>query len=349
MIVSLQLTALDLLLLLGASFVVSSSVTPIMRTLALKKGIIDKPNEIHKTHAKPVPYLGGLAIVLATILVTYGSSLLTNFTRQSFFLASTILLPALCMAIIGLIDDIKKLKPWPRFVAQNTLAIIVALSLISTNTLGSPTGISLLDFGITLIWLVGITNAINFFDNIDGGASGAVAIIAAALTLIAFQNGQVLISAMASVLVGSTIGFLVWNRPPARIYMGDAGALFLGTLIASLTIRVDSNDVIGYFGLFIPLLLLAIPILDTSVAVLNRMRRGISPFQGGKDHLSHRIIRLGVDRKFTVVILWCLTFTFSLLAVLAHTYYDSIGHTILVLASLLWLACFTFFMLRSDN
>lgn len=345
----MQLTSLDLLLLLGASFVVSSSITPIMRTLALKKGITDKPNEIHKTHSKPVPYLGGLAIVLATILVTYGSSLLTNFTEQSFFLASTILVPALFMAIIGLIDDIRKLKPWPRFIAQNTLAVIVALSLISTSTLGSPTGISLLDFAITLIWLVGIPNAINFFDNIDGGASGAVAIIAAALTLIAFQNGQVLISAMASVLAGSTIGFLVWNRPPARIYMGDAGALFLGTLIASLTIRVDSNDSIGYFGLLIPLLLLAIPILDTSVAVLSRMRRGISPFQGGKDHLSHRIVRLGIGRKFTVVILWCLTFTFSMFAVLVHAYYDSIGHSILVLASLIWLACFSFFMLRSDD
>lgn len=343
------LSGKDFSIAFTVAFVITVAITPMMRMLALRIGITDKPNQSHKTHVLPVPYLGGLAIVLGTVTVTYGSALLTNSSRQTLLLASTILIPALLMAIIGLIDDIRQLQPWPRFLIQNLIALVAVSILVSTNTIGSPSRILILDFIITLVWLVGITNSINFFDNIDGGASGTVAISALALTLIAISNGQSLIAAMSAVLAGAVIGFLLWNKPPARIYMGDAGALFLGILTASLSIRLDTKSEMGKLGLLIPVLLLAVPILDTSVAVVKRLWRKVSPFQGGKDHLSHRLVRLGIDRRVTVLILWLLTFFFASAAVLAHLFFELVGIEILLICVIAWFALFIFFLLQEDN
>jgi UDP-GlcNAc:undecaprenyl-phosphate GlcNAc-1-phosphate transferase len=253
------------------------------------------------------------------------------------------------VAITGLVDDIKQLRPWPRFVVQNVIAVIATLILISNNTLGSAVGIIAIDFALTLFWLVGISNSINFFDNIDGGASGTAAITSLALFCIALQNGQVLVAAMSVVLVGSTLGFLIWNKSPARIYMGDAGSLFLGLLMASLTIQLDTKSDSGIFGLLVPILLLAIPILDTSVAVLKRLVRGISPFQGGKDHLSHRLLRIGLNRKIAVIILWTLSLFFSCAGVLLHLYYEDFGRVIVLICILVWCSLFVFFMLQEDS
>jgi UDP-GlcNAc:undecaprenyl-phosphate GlcNAc-1-phosphate transferase len=162
------------------------------------------------------------------------------------------------------------------------------------------------DFFITIFWIVGLTNALNFFDNIDGGASGTAAISAFFLFVLALQGSQFSIAALSLVLAGGTLGFLIWNRPPARIYMGDAGALFLGLLIASLSVRFDPNPINQIASLSVLFCLVAIPILDTSVAVTSRVRRGISPFQGGKDHLSHRMIRAGFSKRSAVLTLWLL-------------------------------------------
>lgn len=320
-----------------------------MKLIALRLDITDRPNQAHKTHREPVPYLGGLAIVLGSVTVTYGSVLLTNFNQQIFLLATTILFPAIMMATIGLVDDIRRLRPWPRFIAQNILAFIAASILVSTNTLGSPTGFVLLDFSFTMLWLVGITNSINFFDNIDGGASGTVAICSLTLAVIALSSGQILIAAMSVVLSGSTIGFLIWNKPPARIYMGDAGALFLGILIATLTIRLDSNVELGNFGLLVPFFLLGIPILDTSVAVIKRISRGVSPFQGGRDHLSHRLMRLGLRKQSAVVTLWFASFIFSLIAILLSSHASNRSSTIVSLGALLWISLFAYFLSTKDE
>jgi len=320
-----------------------------MRALALNLGITDKPNQAHKTHQEPIPYLGGLAIVLGSVGVTYSSTFLSDFTRQTFLLASTIILPAILMAIIGLVDDIKQLSPWPRFFAQNVLALIASMGLIVTDTLGSPFGFPAIDFVITMLWLVGITNSINFFDNIDGGASGAIAICSFALTVIAISNGQFLIAAMSAVLTGSTLGFLVWNKPPARIYMGDSGALFLGILVATLTIRLDSKAELGNFGIFIPIFLLAIPILDTSVAVIKRISRGVSPFQGGKDHLSHRLMRRGLKKQSAVVSLWLASAFFSTLAIVLSRFESINKDATIIIGAFVWFLLFAFFLKTKDQ
>lgn len=214
-----------LVLFLFSLFLVGST-TPLVGKLAIRLNVVDHPSESHKTHVSPVPYLGGLSIVIGVVVTTLIAMALSG-NLGLLGLASAVLLPAIFMGIIGLIDDIKKLSPWPRFLVQNTVGLGIALLLISTNTLGAPSGNQYLDVLITVFWIVGITNSINFFDNIDGGASGTVAISSMFLFLLALHGGQYVIAALSIVLSGATVGFLIWNKAPARIYMGDAGALFL--------------------------------------------------------------------------------------------------------------------------
>ena len=345
----MELSGSDFFLLFLVSFALTSVLTPIMRFIALRFGVLDAPTQAHKTHVSPIPYLGGVAIVISTVSVSYGASLVSNFSRNTFQLASTIIVPATLMALIGLIDDIKHLQPWPRFIAQNLIALVSASILVSTDTLGSPTGLFALDLTITVLWLVGVTNAINFFDNVDGGASGTVAISSLALTLLAINNNQFLIAGMSIVLAGSTLGFLMWNKPPARIYMGDAGALFLGLLLASLAVRLDTSANPTYLGIVIPFLLLAVPILDTSVAVTKRIVRGLSPFQGGRDHLSHRLMRIGLAKRPAVFLLWTLSLIFSSLA-LGLELLKSVNDQLLIsIGTLIWITAFILFIKTRDQ
>ena len=241
-------------------------------------------------------------------------------------------------------DLIRNLSPWPRFLAQNLVGLASAGILISTKTVGSPTGSTFFDAVMTITWIVGLTNAINFLDNIDGGASGVVAISAFFLFLNAHQGDQILISAFALTLTGATLGFLVWNRPPARIYMGDAGALFLGLLIASLSVRLEPNPINQYASFAIPILLLAVPILDTSVAVVSRLSRGISPFQGGRDHLSHRLMNCGLSKRQSVVVIWLLAIFFGTFSVLISNASYALEGTFTWITGVSWLGAFLFFL-----
>ncbi len=252
------------------------------------------------------------------------------------------------MAIVGFIDDVRKLSPWSRFLVQNILGIFSAAILVATKTIGSPSGSLILDIVVTVIWIVGITNAINFFDNLDGGASGTIAISSSFLFLLAYQNQQNLIASMSLVLSGATFGFLMWNRPPARIYMGDAGALFLGLLIASLTIRLEPNPINRWASFSVPIFLLAVPILDTTVVVSKRLLRGISPFQGGRDHLSHRLIRNGLTKRQTVASLWLMTFFFGALTIVISNSPFITEGLIALIGFVSWLALLIYFARQSD-
>ena len=345
----MTITNFQYFILFVSSYVLVGILTPIMRKVALSKGILDQPDSSHKTHVSPTPYLGGIAIIIGVVFVTYISLLLSNFTLNNFFPASSLILPALALGLIGLWDDIKKLSPFPRFIGQSIAALVVSLLLIAGNNLGNPTGSTVLDIIITIFWIVGICNSINFFDNLDGGAAGTTAISAIALTYLAINNGQTSIAALSLVLSGATLGFLIWNKPPARIYMGDAGALFLGVLLATLSIRLNpsTNSQIASFAT--PILILAVPILDTTVAVVSRLRRRISPFQGGRDHLSHRLIRAGVSRKLTVIILWSLSIIFSLFAIWVSSFDSRYELLWILIASLFWVALFIRFITTSDE
>jgi UDP-GlcNAc:undecaprenyl-phosphate GlcNAc-1-phosphate transferase len=320
-----------------------------MRKIALAQGVLDRPNSAHKTHKNPVPYLGGVAIIIGVVIVSYIALISNKFTWSNFWLATSVLGPAIVMGLVGLWDDLKSLNPLPRFIGQSIAGIFVAIILILNDNIGNPTGITALDAAITVLWIVGICNSINFFDNLDGGAAGTVAIAAISLTYLAITGDQYFIAALSVVLAGSTLGFLIWNRAPARIYMGDAGALFLGVLLAILTVRFKPTTETSISSFAIPILLLAVPILDTTVAVFSRLRRKVSPFQGGKDHLSHRLVRAGLSRKLSAIMLWSLTGIFSFFAVLISLPNNG-NEVIIVLVSLdFWLLLFIYFFRTKDS
>jgi UDP-GlcNAc:undecaprenyl-phosphate GlcNAc-1-phosphate transferase len=293
--------------------------------------------------------LGGVAIIIGVVIVSYIALISNKFTWSNFWLATSVLGPAIVMGLVGLWDDLRSLNPLPRFIGQSITGLVVAIILILNDKIGNPTGITVLDAAITVLWIVGICNSINFFDNLDGGAAGTVAITAISLTYLAITGDQYFIAALSVVVAGSTLGFLIWNRAPARIYMGDAGALFLGLLIATLTVRFEpsTNSLITSFA--IPVLLLAVPILDTTVAVLSRLRRKVSPFQGGKDHLSHRLVRYGLSRKVSAITLWLLSALYGLFAVLISLQNFNYELLILIIASIVWISLLALFLNTKDE
>ena len=338
------ITNKEYFLLFVVAYFLVGALTPLMRKIAIATDVIDRPNSSHKSHKKAVPYLGGVAIIIGVISISYASSLVSNFTANTFWLATSVLGPALALGLIGLWDDLKNLSPLPRFIAQNIAGVFTASILIITNNVGNPTGSTIFDSIITVIWVVGICNSINFFDNLDGGASGTVAVISIFLFAIAFNQGQSLVSALAIVTAGATLGFLIWNKSPAKIYMGDAGALFLGIIIAVLTIRLDPEVGPQSRALAIPLLLMAVPILDTTTVVISRLNRGISPFTGGRDHLSHRLMRKGLGRKATAYVLWAMAAAFGTVAYVACCVETSLAIPAIYAAGAIWLLSLVTFL-----
>ena len=331
--------------ILGAlTFVAVGILTPIIRKLAIKIGAVDAPTLARKAQKEPVPYLGGVAIAIGIVAASYGSLLTVDFSFDTFKLASFVLVPAMAISAMGLWDDLKGLEPWPRLVAQTFTGIIVAVILTVTDTMGFAFNNHLLNYFITVLWIVGVCNSINFFDNHDGGAAGTVAVITFFLFFIAYDRQQVLVSALAIVTAGATAGFLIWNRHPAKIYMGDAGALFLGIIVSVLTIRLSPGVVPAYKSLAIPLLLMATPLLDTTVAVSSRLYRGISPFQGGRDHLSHRLMRIGMQRRSTAFTLWGMAGYFGAIALAVYIWPDSYGRALVFIGGAAWVSSLIFFL-----
>jgi UDP-GlcNAc:undecaprenyl-phosphate/decaprenyl-phosphate GlcNAc-1-phosphate transferase len=333
---------LDYLALFFISALIVGFLTPKIRNFAIKHEIFDAPNSDHKTHNEPVPYLGGIAIIIGVLVVTLSATLTADSDQIATVLA--VLIPCLFLGFVGLIDDLVNLKPWPRFLSQTAVGIAVAITLIKTNTVGSPTGSRGLDIALTILFIVGLSNSVNFFDNVDGGASGTVAISASFLALLSYVSGQYYIAAISTVIAGATIGFLRWNRSPARIYMGDAGSLFLGSLMASILVRFDPNPITYPTFFFVPLFLIAIPLLDTTAVIISRIFRGVSPFTGGRDHLSHRLMRTGLSKVKAVSVLWGFTILFALLALLLSNVSHRWEPRVTLLGSTIWIVMLFLFL-----
>ena len=327
-----------------AAFALTGLLTWPVRALAIRLGAMDAPNLARKSQAEPVPYLGGVAIALGVSLVTFTALFFSE--KDSVFIERglTAIVPALFLGAIGLFDDLRSLPAWPRLVIQSVVGTVIAIILVQTGTLGIAFSNDVINTVVTILWIVGICNAINFFDNIDGAASGTVAAAAFGVFFIAFDRGQEMLSALTIVTAGATLGFVLWNKSPAKIYMGDAGALFLGVIISVATIRVNPGVEPQWKSLAIPIILLAVPLLDTCVAVFSRIARGISPLTGGMDHLSHRLVRGGLSRPIAVISLWSASGVCTLLALAVYKYPDQWGTQIIAGFGFMWVLALVLFL-----
>ena len=319
-------------------------LVPAVREYARNREIIDTPGG-HKSHRAPVPYLGGVAMVAAfsvamvigvvvrrsaqfddgQISITFGN-LITQGDGLVRELAVVLGL-ALVFAAMGLIDDLRGLSPVFRFVVGLGLAtVLVAYGVVLQSPLPDW-----LDMVISVVWILGMTNAFNLLDNIDGLAAGTAAVAAGAFFVIAIFNDQQYSALLAIGLAGAMLGFLRSNFAPATIYMGDAGSLFIGFMMAYLGLKMRTN-VAEIPQLFAPVLVLGIAVLDTTVVVVSRLRRGLSPFTGGQDHLSHRFLRLGLSVRRSVTVLLVATFALGVLAVGLSDAPAGVGYWVLAAA-----------------
>jgi UDP-GlcNAc:undecaprenyl-phosphate GlcNAc-1-phosphate transferase len=277
-------------------------ITPVFRRTARATKLLDYPGG-RKIQASPVAYLGGLAVAAP---ITLGSLLIIFTTisidlKNQFFLG--LILPSLAIAFIGLLDDLYQLPPWPRFIAQSGVGVITSLMLYLSDG-----GVQIFDNPwingfLTSLWVITIINALNFMDNMDGLATSLSIVISLSLFILSYLNGQYLVAALCIALVAACIGFLFWNRRPASIYLGDAGALYLGFLLAAISIRVDINSDTEIIRVLVPLLIFAIPVIDITQVVISRISKGKSPFEGGRDHLSHLLLNKGLSEGKVLTLL----------------------------------------------
>ena len=272
----------------ATSAVLCLVLTPVAMAVAIRVGMLDRPGG-HKRHLSSVPYLGGVAIVVAFAGAVIGAAVIEPpATGQGELII--VLLLALGLAVVGLVDDLLKLPAVVRLVVE----MLCAVQLWGMDAGIAITGEQTADLLLTILWVVGITNAFNLLDNMDGLAAGQAALCALTIFAVAAANGQFLVAALAVGLAGCASGFLRHNFYPARIYMGDGGALFLGFLIAYLGIKLRFESSVSE-SFLIPVLACAVPILDTTLVTVSRLATGRNPFQGGQDHVSHRLVRSGLS------------------------------------------------------
>jgi UDP-GlcNAc:undecaprenyl-phosphate GlcNAc-1-phosphate transferase len=268
--------------------------TPFTLIIAQRVGLVAIPNA-RKTHMVPTPLLGGAAMWAAFVI-----SLLIFGQETQYQELAAIIIGGTVMAAVGLIDDRVGLGPLPKLIGELLAATILVIGGVQARIFG----IWWLDVGLTLFWIVGICNAINFQDNMDGLAAGISAVAAGSFLLLAALNGQVLVASLAAALLGACLGYLVYNFQPAISFMGDTGALLLGFMLAVLGIKIDFPGIHPLSTWMAPILVLGLPIFDTTLVTISRLRRGISPAQGGADHTSHRLARLGLSHRRVVLALY---------------------------------------------
>ena len=302
-----------LILLLVVS-ITAFVITPLFRSIARKLKIMDYPGG-RKLQANPVAYLGGLAIITP---ITLGSFLLifTSVTidlKQQLYLG--LILPALAIAIVGLLDDIYQLPPWPRFISQSAVGVITSFILYLSGSGVEIFDNQLLNSSATILWVVTIINALNFIDNMDGLATSISMVASFALFILSCMNNQYLVAALSLAIFASCLGFLFWNKKPASIYLGDAGSLYLGFLLAAISIRIDLDNDSAPIRALVLILILAIPVIDTTQVVVSRIAKGKSPFEGGRDHISHLLLNRGLSQRSVLFILTTSATLFATIAI----------------------------------
>ena len=295
--------------------VVALITTPIVRTLAFKVGAVDVPKDARRMHKHPIPRMGGLAIFFGFILSTLVFMPLTEQLRG-------MLLGAVLIVILGIFDDIYALPAKPKFLVQIVAATIAAMSgncvefLSNPNIFSSEPYWELGWFSIpfSVLWIVGITNAVNLIDGLDGLACGVSAIASLTMFAVALLVAESNVAVLLAALMGACLGFLPYNMNPAKVFMGDTGALLLGYLLATLSV-VGMFKFYAIVTFIVPVLALALPLLDTLFAIVRRVLRGQSPFTPDRGHLHHRLVDLGLNHKQAVALMYAISALLGLCAV----------------------------------
>ncbi len=338
--------ALVAIVVTALAFGISSLATSLSKKVARRFAMLDMPSR-HKTHRQPIPVLGGSAIFAAILgislltlsLASYYSSAgapewlpsdLADHIRGAAAkapMALGILLAALVLHIVGLIDDHKDIGPWWKLLAETLVAVpVVILCDVRILTVAGPVASIIL----SVIWVVGITNAFNFLDNMDGLAAGVGMIVAAALLGAGLTTSQIFVPAWSCVILGALGGFLLYNFPPASVFMGDAGSLVIGFLLAvlsCLTTYVRPGETYYTYGIFMPLVVMAVPLYDMASVVMLRIRDHRNPMVGDRRHFSHRLIRRGMSVRRAVGTIYLCTVATAIAASLLGRV-DALGATL---------------------
>ncbi len=301
------------LILSGA---ISFIATPFVRKLAFKVGAVDIPKDDRRVHKEPMPLIGGLAIFLSVII---SMLIFLPLNREIF----SIILGSTIVVMGGIIDDLRDLRPRYKFIFQIVGGLIVIIGggvkiAYITNPFSASTSLlSLrwLSLPISLFWIVGITNTLNWIDGLDGLSAGVAMISSVTLMIVAARFGYTNVIILSAVIAGACLGFLPFNFNPAKIFMGDTGSLFLGFMLAAITIEGVMKSV-ATIAIIAPILILSVPIFDTTFAIFRRMINGQPIAAADKGHLHHRLLNRGLSQKKAVLLLYGLSASYGAIAII---------------------------------
>ena len=294
-------------------------LTPLARSLALRVGALDHPGP-RRIHAAPTPRFGGLAIAAAVLLVAWAARLLPGPARE---LDPRPLLGLTCAALpillLGVFDDLRGAGPWAKLAVQAGAALVLTAFGYGVPLLTNPFGPALVTGGwsvpLTVLWVLLLTNAINLIDGLDGLAAGLVAIACGALWVTARGHGDFYVMFISTLLLGACGGFLWWNRPPARVFMGDTGSQFLGLTLSAISL-LENRKGTAALTLLLPLVALGLPIADSTLAFVRRLAHGQPVFRGDAGHIHHRLLDAGLSPRTVLMVLWTLSAIFGGAAIL---------------------------------
>ena len=301
------------------ALIVSALATPLVAWFAHRLNWLDEPNEERKVHDTPIPRLGGVAVVFAFFTPILGLFLYENRVSDLLYsdqrLVTGLFGGALAIVALGVYDDLKGADAKLKLIVQSTVALGLWMCGFRIELLGNPLGtafsLGILSLPITMLWIVGVINALNLIDGLDGLASGVALLATIVLFGVAFVDNATLLCLITVALGGSLVGFLFWNFNPAKIFLGDSGSMFLGFILSTISIWTQQKGATAA-ALLIPVLALGLPILDTALSFLRRVRKGKSPFQADREHLHHRLLALGLSHRSAVLTLYTMSIVFCL-------------------------------------
>lgn len=312
------------------AFLVALILTPLIIKLAFRFGFLDIPKDDRRMHNKPIPISGGVAMYLAIMV---GIFLFIDLNREII----SLMIGATIIVVCGLVDDKTDMSPKLKLLFQIIAASILIFGGVRVEffTNPFPIGESVIFLGIfsipiTIFWIVGITNTVNLIDGLDGLAAGVSLICAVSLMIIANKFGYTNISIIGALLVGACAGFLPYNFNPAKIFMGDTGALFLGFILSYISVEGIMKSAAA-LTIIVPVLILGVPVFDTTFAMIRRKLSGKKIMQADKGHLHHRLLALGLTQKQTVLILYVISVIFGLLAIVVSEVNAKLGFLISLL------------------